>query len=90
MRPAACAAKPRAADAARPASEGHKGETFVRMVSDRDRVKDAVAVALVWSAHIGFDRALGYGLKYPEGFAAMHPGRLATGQRHRPRGSAEG
>jgi hypothetical protein len=30
MRPAAYAAKPRAADAARPASEGHEGEAFVR------------------------------------------------------------
>ena len=32
MAAAAYAAKPRAADAARPASEGHEGETFVRFV----------------------------------------------------------
>jgi rhodanese-related sulfurtransferase len=32
MAAAASAAKPRAADAARPASEGHEGETFVRSV----------------------------------------------------------
>ncbi len=30
MRPAANAAKPRAADAARPASEGHEGKAFVQ------------------------------------------------------------
>ena len=30
-RAAAYAAEPRAADAARPASEGHEGETFVRL-----------------------------------------------------------
>ena len=33
-------------------------------------------VALVWLAHIGFDRALGYGLKYTAGFRATHLGRL--------------
>ncbi len=31
---------------------------------------------LIWSAHIGFDRALGYGLKYPEGFGFTHLGRI--------------
>lgn len=34
------------------------------------------AVAVIWIAHIGIDRALGYGLKYPEGFAATHLGAL--------------
>lgn len=34
------------------------------------------AIALIWGAHIGFDRALGYGLKYPMGFTATHLGRL--------------
>jgi hypothetical protein len=31
-------------------------------------------VALSWSAHIGFDRALGYGLKYGAGFRHTHLG----------------
>ena len=35
-----------------------------------------LAVALVWCAHIGFDRALGYGLKYAAGFRETHLGRL--------------
>lgn len=30
--------------------------------------------ALIWSAHIGFDRALGYGLKYGTGFGHTHLG----------------
>lgn len=34
------------------------------------------AVALVWCAHIGFDRALGYGLKYAAGFGQTHLGQL--------------
>ena len=33
-------------------------------------------VACLWAAHIGFDRALGYGLKYPSGFADTHLGRI--------------
>ena len=36
----------------------------------------AVGVALVWFAHIGMDRMLGYGLKYPIGFGDTHLGRL--------------
>lgn len=31
---------------------------------------------LVWIAHIGFDRMLGYGLKYPSDFKDTHLGRL--------------
>lgn len=32
------------------------------------------AVALIWIAHIGFDRLLGYGLKYGAGFGYTHLG----------------
>jgi hypothetical protein len=32
--------------------------------------------AIVWIAHIGFDRALGFGLKYSKGFRYTHLGRL--------------
>jgi hypothetical protein len=32
----------------------------------------AVQVALVWLAHIGVDRLLGYGLKYPTSFKDTH------------------
>jgi hypothetical protein len=31
-----------------------------------------VAVALIWAAHIGLDRLLGYGLKYESGFKDTH------------------
>ena len=31
-----------------------------------------LAIALVWFAHIGFDRALGYGLKYATAFGDTH------------------
>jgi Domain of unknown function (DUF4260) len=31
---------------------------------------------LIWVAHIGFDRFLGYGLKYPTAFKDTHLGRV--------------
>ena len=31
-----------------------------------------VWIALVWAAHVGADRAVGYGLKYPTGFERTH------------------
>jgi hypothetical protein len=30
----------------------------------------------LWTAHIGFDRVLGYGLKYPTGFSDTHLGTI--------------
>ncbi|MFN6955027.1 MAG: DUF4260 domain-containing protein, partial [Acetobacteraceae bacterium] len=42
------------------------------------KAEAAVASALIWAAHIGFDRALGYGLKYPAGFAATHLGAIGV------------
>lgn len=36
--------------------------------------------ALIWTAHIGFDRALGYGLKYGTAFGHTHLGQI--GQPH--------
>lgn len=32
----------------------------------------AAPVALIWLAHIGLDRMIGYGLKYPEAFKLTH------------------
>jgi Domain of unknown function (DUF4260) len=36
----------------------------------------ASALALILIAHIGFDRMLGYGLKYASGFSDTHLGRI--------------
>jgi hypothetical protein len=36
----------------------------------------AVLAALIWAAHVGFDRALGYGLKRPTAFGDTHLGRV--------------
>lgn len=35
-----------------------------------------VQIALIWAAHIGGDRFLGYGLKYPTEFKDTHLGRV--------------
>jgi len=35
-----------------------------------------LSIALIWLAHIGIDRALGYGLKYQIGFTCTHLGRI--------------
>ena len=41
-----------------------------------------LSIAMIWLAHIGFDRALGYGLKYAQGFGFTHLGRI--GKQSRP------
>jgi hypothetical protein len=35
-----------------------------------------LSIAMIWLAHIGIDRALGYGLKYITGFGFTHLGRI--------------
>jgi hypothetical protein len=45
----------------------------------------SLAIPLIWAAHIGFDRFLGYGLKYPTGFGDTHLNKLGRRERsHRP------
>lgn len=38
-------------------------------------------LSLIWLAHIGFDRALGYGLKSPEAFGVTHLGLIGKARR---------
>jgi hypothetical protein len=35
-----------------------------------------LSIAIIWLSHIGFDRALGYGMKYSAGFGFTHLGRV--------------
>ena len=42
---------------------------LVGVLGESDR---AVQLALIWLAHIGVDRAVGYGLKYPTAFNDTH------------------
>jgi hypothetical protein len=41
-------------------------------ISYRQHWHLAPAIALIWTAHIAFDRLLGYGLKYPTFFKDTH------------------
>jgi hypothetical protein len=45
----------------------------------------ALAVACIWVAHVGFDRLLGYGLKYASGFGDTHLGRKGRSAAHAAR-----
>jgi hypothetical protein len=49
---------------AMPAAVGALGVIFASPLT--------VAVALIWFAHIGMDRTVGYGLKYPSSFKDTH------------------
>lgn len=40
----------------------------------------AMWFALIWVAHIGFDRAAGYGIKYSSSFFDTHLGRVGRGR----------
>jgi hypothetical protein len=40
-----------------------------------------MTVGLIWAAHVGFDRALGYGLKYATAFGDTHLGRIGRAAR---------
>ena len=45
----------------------------VALVADS---RGATKIALIWLAHIGADRLLGYGLKYPTAFKDTHLSRV--------------
>lgn len=40
-----------------------------------------VPIALIWAAHIGLDRGLGYGLKQADGFHQTHLGPIGPARR---------
>jgi hypothetical protein len=39
---------------------------------------------LIWTSHVGMDRALGYGLKLPSGFQDTHLGRIGKPRQASP------
>ena len=45
-----------------------------------------LSVGLIWCAHIGFDRMLGYGLKYSLGFGFTHLGLIGREARRAAQG----
>jgi hypothetical protein len=52
------------------------GPVLLALVGLLAPYQPAVAIGLIWLAHCGIDRALGYGLKYEAGFGFTHLGRI--------------
>jgi hypothetical protein len=53
------------------------------LIAHFGQVPVLLPIALIWIAHIGLDRAFGYGLKYGSAFGDTH-----LGQKGRPRNRA--
>lgn len=56
------------------ATHSYVGAVSVLAVGAMSSLPELVAAGLIWCAHIGMDRALGYGLKYAAGFGVTHLG----------------
>jgi hypothetical protein len=69
-------AGPRVGAAAYNAAHSYIGPVATLVLGSLVDSPVAMAAGLIWCAHIGFDRTLGYGLKYTTGFADTHLGRI--------------
>jgi len=67
---------PRAGAAAYNAMHSTSGPLALGLAAVLLAQPQALGIALIWLAHVGFDRALGYGLKYASGFKDTHLGRI--------------
>jgi Domain of unknown function (DUF4260) len=66
------AAGPRAGAACYDAAHTYVGPVVLGAAGVALDARLAVQLALIWLAHIGVDRAIGYGLKYGSGFKDTH------------------
>jgi len=69
-------ASARVGAAAYNAAHSYIGPALLAALGQAMSAPECLLLALVWVAHIGMDRALGYGLKYDTGFADTHLGRI--------------
>lgn len=58
------------------AAHSYLGAVLLAAVAYLSHSAAAGQLALIWCAHVGFDRALGYGLKYASAFSDTHLGRI--------------
>ena len=72
------------------AAHSYIGALACLAVSIAFAVQFPLAVGLIWAAHIGFDRALGYGLKYGLGFGFTHLGPIGRLAREAANPSVKG
>jgi hypothetical protein len=54
---------------------------FLMLRADPGASQLVLAIGLIWAVHIGGDRALGYGLKYPGAFDRTHLGPIGRAAR---------
>lgn len=73
-------AGPRVGAAAYNATHSYLGAALLGATGVALGAPTAIALALIWTAHVGFDRMMGYGLKYASAFGHTHLGRLGHGQ----------
>jgi hypothetical protein len=69
-------AGPRAGAIAYNAAHSYIGPVALLAAGLLGEMPALLALGLIWCAHIGFDRALGYGLQYGGEFGATHLGRI--------------
>lgn len=71
----AFAAGPRVGAAAYNALHSYVGPVVLLLLARATAGPALLPLAYLWAAHIGFDRLVGYGLKYASGFGDTHLGR---------------
>ncbi len=69
-------AGPRVGSASYNAAHTHAAPVALAVIGVVAASDLAVQLGLIWLAHIGADRLLGYGLKYPTGFKDTHIERI--------------
>ncbi len=69
-------AGPRVGALAYNATHGYVGAAVLAALSFALAMPALVPIALIWAGHVGFDRMLGYGLKYGTAFGHTHLGRV--------------
>jgi hypothetical protein len=72
-------AGPRVGAAAYNTTHSLLGPAALALVGAVASMPTVIALALVWAAHVGFDRMFGYGLKYASAFGHTHLGFLGRG-----------
>jgi hypothetical protein len=65
-------AGPRAGSVAYNAIHTYAGPVALTILATSQGWETASAIGLIWLAHIGIDRLLGFGLKYPTAFKDTH------------------
>jgi hypothetical protein len=62
------------------AAHSYLGPALLAAFGLASNARGALLVASIWAAHVGFDRLLGYGLKYGTSFGDTHLGHRGRGR----------